>query len=145
MTTTSDEQEGNYRFPPEEFPEDEEIWSEEQEGDDGVPTQSMPDDKDIPADEQEGDNRMPPQEMSDNDDFPFEEQEGVEDIPPKFQIRYSEICSFQEIGEIILFRKTKYKISISVGLMANKMHTVNCFFDKGAEPNLSGKDFLDAR
>lgn len=38
--------------------------------------------------------------MPDNDVIMYEEQEGVKSTPPKYNIHDSEICRFEETGEI---------------------------------------------
>lgn len=60
--------------------------------------------------------------MPDDDEIPAEDQEGVKNISAKCKIVYSDICLFEETGEIFQCNKKNYPLSIFVGVMANKMH-----------------------
>lgn len=55
-------------------------------------------------------------------------KKGAERIPPKYKTPYNDICLFEGPGDILLFNKRCYKVSISVGLVANKIYPVNSVF-----------------
>lgn len=78
--------------------------------------------------------------MPDDDEILSKEQEGVGHIPPKCKVPYSEICPFEETGEIVLFHEKNYKVSISVVLLASMIDPVNSVFDTGAGSNLIGEN-----
>lgn len=106
-------------------------------------TPKIPDDKDIPSDDKECDDRFPPREIPDNDEVLSENQKGddgilrhftpdddlipsadheaVYGIAQKCKIPYNETSLFKETGEILLFHKRNYKVSMYVGFMT-KMH-----------------------
>lgn len=46
---------------------------------------------------------------------------------------------------MVLLNKRIYKISASVGFMANRMNRVDCLFDRGAGPKRIRKGFIEAR
>lgn len=116
-----------------------------QKGYDQIPTQETSDDNDIFSGNQESNDRIPPRVMLDGDDISSEEQEGVEHIPLEYQISYVEVCLFEETGDILLFNMRSYKVSISIGFMANKMHSVNHVLDTGARPSPILEVFLRAK
>lgn len=60
--------------------------------------------------------------MSKDGVIPSEDRKGFERIPTKSQLSYSEICLFEKNGYILLFNKNNCKVSVSVDLMAEKMH-----------------------
>lgn len=78
------------------------------------------------------------------DDVILPEDKDVERIQQNSKAPYSETCLFKEVGEFLLFDKKKYNVALSVGLMANKMHTVNYVFEKGAGPSPLRKDIREA-
>lgn len=82
--------------------------------------------------------------MPDDSVVRSEDKEDIERIPPTFNIPYSEFCFFEDSGELLLSNKRKYTVSISVNIMANEMHPVNCGFETGAGPSLIEKSFLEA-
>lgn len=74
--------------------------------------------------------------MPDEDVIPSVDKGGVGRNPTHRKIRYSKIFLFEKSGNILLFRNRTYKVSISVGLMANKMHPVNTVFGTDGGPHL---------
>lgn len=92
----------------------------------------MSDEDDTLSEQQDGNIQIQPKEIPDEDDMPSEVQEGVERIPPQYQILYTQIYLFKKTVDIVLLNKRKYKASISLGLMANKMHPVSSVFDTSA-------------
>lgn len=84
------------------------------------------------------------QEISHDSLYLFEDEEDVELIPPNCTVPYGEICLFEETGEVVLFSKRTYKVSISAGLMANQIHHVNCALKIGTGPSFIREDFVIA-
>lgn len=80
--------------------------------------------------------------MADDDDKPSKKREGVERIMEKYQISYGEICLFEETGDIFLFNKKNCKVTISVCLMADRLHPVDGVFDKGSRQDFIREDIL---
>lgn len=82
--------------------------------------------------------------MPDIEDITSDEQEGDDQNPPRYKAPYSQIFLFEETRHNLLFNKMKYKVSISVSLMDNKMHPVNSTFDTAAGPKLVREGLLEA-
>lgn len=61
-----------------------------------------------------------------------QEPECFERIPENFKITYRIICLVEKNRGIILFVKTHYKVSIHVGIVANKMTPVYSVLDTDA-------------
>lgn len=131
------------RIFPQEIPDDWEIPFDEQEDDDRISPKEIQEYDEIPSHELKSDDCMLPQEIQDNDDMPPEEQEGFEQILPKYQVFYCQIFQFEETEDILLFNRRNYKVLISMSLIANNMHPVNCVFDIVAGANLIREDLLE--
>lgn len=58
---------------------------------------------------------------------------------------YQHILEFPETGEISLFKRRNYKVSVLVGIGSSRMNPVICVFDIGSGPNLIRDDGLDQR
>lgn len=76
------------------------------------------------------------------DNVPCANQKGIEHLPSKCKIPYSKIWLLEKSGDILLFNTSSYKVSTSVGIMANNMHRVNCVSEKGTGPNPMREDML---
>lgn len=78
-------------------------------------------------------------------EIPSEEQKIAETSPPTYQTLYSEVHLSENTEDTLLFNKSNYKISISVGPMANKMPPVNSFSDTRAKQTIIREDFIEAK
>lgn len=96
------------------------------------------------SDESEGGDRISPQKVADDDEVHSVEPRGVECTPPKYRIPYSEVCPFGETGDILTSSRKNYKASVSVGLMANKIHPVERSFAIHTGWNLMLQDVFEA-
>lgn len=56
---------------------------------------------------------------------------------------YKEVLEFPETGEVSLWKKETYHISVSIGNNPSQMRPNICAFNTGEVPNLIGADFLD--
>lgn len=73
--------------------------------------------------------------------MPSEKQEGTEHILKKYRIPYSEVFRFEDVEDLLLFNKKKYKVLISVSLYGRKMFVVNSVSDSVAGQKFIEEDF----
>lgn len=83
---------------------DNEIPSEDEGGDDQTLARFVSDDDENPSEKEEGDDRTTPQLVPYEDEISSEYRKGVERILLNCKTAYSEICLFDDIEEIILFK-----------------------------------------
>lgn len=66
-----------------------------------------------------------------------------DDKPRKHLKPYAEVCTFDDIDSLALFRKENYKIFISIGLTLSRMRPINCVSDTGPGLNLILEELVE--